>query len=139
MSNRIQLEALGLQLNPSIGAALHQQLYENIKRRITEGVIVSGFCFPPERIIVENLGIARPTLRQAFGRLEKEGYIVRRQGAGTFVQDASQWRPAKRALDLGIVVWTDGLRGHEKDLFAALGAEAVARGINVRTLTLETG
>lgn len=134
-SNTKDIRGLGLRVDPSIGAPLHQQLYENIRRRISEGAIDPGFCFPSERLIVESLGIARPTLRQAFDRLVKEGFIARRQGSGTYVQDSSRWQPARKARNIGVLVWHGTLGGLDRERFAMLSSESVSRGMSVRTLT----
>src|SRR4051812_34969835 len=43
---------------------------------------------PPERVLAVELGVSRRKIRQALDHLEKEGQILRRQGAGTFVAKA---------------------------------------------------
>ena len=52
---------------------------------ITGGSYLPGEQLPPENIFAEQLGISRPTLREALHNLEQEGMIVRKQGVGTFV------------------------------------------------------
>ena len=54
---------------------------------ITGGSYSPGERLPPENIFAEQLGISRPTLREALHNLEREGVIVRKQGVGTFVSD----------------------------------------------------
>ena len=41
---------------------------------------------PPERVLAEELGVGRRSLRRALDVLEQEGRISRHQGRGTFVQ-----------------------------------------------------
>jgi len=48
----------------------------------------SGERLPSEIELSEQLGISRPTLREALRFLEEEGTIVRRHGVGTFVAAA---------------------------------------------------
>jgi DNA-binding FadR family transcriptional regulator len=44
-----------------------------------------GNRLPPERILAAKLGVSRRKIRHALDILEKEGQILRRQGAGTFI------------------------------------------------------
>lgn len=54
---------------------------------ITSGSFAIGAPLPPERDLAGSFDVNRATLRQAVGRLEQIGLVVRRQGSGTIVQD----------------------------------------------------
>lgn len=54
--------------------------------RIRNGTLEDGAQLPPERVLASELGVARNTLRRALEHLERDGYLVRRIGAGTFVR-----------------------------------------------------
>jgi len=45
-----------------------------------------GNAIPPERQLSAELGVSRLTLRAALDELAREGYLVRRRGSGTYVQ-----------------------------------------------------
>ncbi|MCL2419589.1 MAG: GntR family transcriptional regulator [Conexibacteraceae bacterium] len=45
-----------------------------------------GTAIPAERQLAADLGVSRLTLRAALDELAQEGYLVRRQGSGTYVQ-----------------------------------------------------
>jgi GntR family transcriptional regulator len=45
-----------------------------------------GTAIPSERQLSADLGVSRLTLRAALDELAHEGYLVRRQGSGTYVQ-----------------------------------------------------
>ena len=49
------------------------------------GGYAPGDRLPSEIELSQQLGISRPTLREALRHLEEEGTIVRRHGVGTFV------------------------------------------------------
>src|ERR1043165_10185140 len=44
-----------------------------------------GDAIPSERQLSADLGVSRLTVRAALDELVREGYLVRRRGAGTFV------------------------------------------------------
>lgn len=69
------------------GPSLTEQVRQHIKGLITEGRFDDG-RIPPETELAADLGVSRTTVRDALSRLEHEGAIVRRQGAGTFVNTA---------------------------------------------------
>ncbi len=52
---------------------------------IQSGAYQPGEQLPSEADLAAQLGISRPTLREALLNLEIEGVVVRRHGAGTFV------------------------------------------------------
>lgn len=66
--------------NPS----LTDQVKSNIKGRIVNDEFDGG-RIPPETELAADLGVSRTTVRDALSRLEHEGAIYRKQGAGTFV------------------------------------------------------
>src|SRR6476620_7069110 len=78
-----------------------------------------GDSIPSERQLSVDLGVSRLTVRAALDELVREGYLVRRRGAGTFVaepkvakgMDVSSFSddmrargltPASRTLDLDV-------------------------------------
>jgi GntR family transcriptional regulator len=64
--------------------SLTEQVTAHLKERIAEGAYADG-RIPPETELASELGVSRTTVRDALSRLEHEGAIYRRQGAGTFV------------------------------------------------------
>lgn len=68
--------------NPS----LTDQVKSNIKGRIINDEFDGG-RIPPETELAADLGVSRTTVRDALSRLEHEGAIYRKQGAGTFVNE----------------------------------------------------
>lgn len=69
--------------NPS----LTDQVKAHIKGQIVNDEFEGG-RIPPEAALAEDLGVSRTTVRDALGKLEHEGAIYRKQGAGTFVNEA---------------------------------------------------
>jgi len=66
-------------------------LTDQVKAHIKEQIINDKFedgRIPPEAALAEGLGVSRTTIRDALAKLEHEGAIYRKQGAGTFVNKA---------------------------------------------------
>jgi GntR family transcriptional regulator len=63
-----------------------------------------GEAIPSERQLSADLGVSRLTLRAALDDLAREGYVVRRRGAGTFVGEP------KIAQELTMTSFTDDMR-----------------------------
>ena len=68
--------------NPS----LTDQVKAHIRQQIVDDEFEGG-RIPPETELASELGVSRTTVRDALTRLENEGAIYRRQGAGTFVNE----------------------------------------------------
>jgi GntR family transcriptional regulator len=69
-----------LKRNPS----LTEQVKSHLKQRIIASEFEAG-RIPSEADLASELNVSRNTIRDALSRLEMEGFVVRRQGAGTFV------------------------------------------------------
>ena len=63
-----------------------------------------GDAIPSERQLSTDLGVSRLTVRAALDDLAREGYLVRRRGAGTFVSEP------KIAQELTMTSFTDDMR-----------------------------
>jgi GntR family transcriptional repressor for pyruvate dehydrogenase complex len=65
------------------------EAYRGILGLIMEGALVDGDRLPSEPHMAATLGISRPVVRQALGRLQQVGVVDVRWGAGSFVRDAA--------------------------------------------------
>jgi GntR family transcriptional regulator len=63
-----------------------------------------GDALPPERTLAQRFAVSRMTLRRAVEELVREGRLVRRQGAGTFVAGP------KIAQGLAVTSFSDDMR-----------------------------
>ncbi|HXW00275.1 MAG TPA: GntR family transcriptional regulator [Anaerolineae bacterium] len=66
-------------------------LVEQVKTHIKQHIMANTFAagrIPSETELANELGVSRTTIRDALSRLELEGTIFRKQGAGTFVNEA---------------------------------------------------
>lgn len=76
----------------------------DLEARILEGSLKPGDRLPSERDLAAELGVSRPSLREAIQRLVSKGLLVTRQGGGTVVTDR---------LEAPFVdIWRDMLASH---------------------------
>ena len=58
---------------------------EKIERSILEGTLKPGQRLPAERKFAQQMGVSRPSLREALQKLSARGMLVARRGGGTTV------------------------------------------------------
>jgi GntR family transcriptional regulator len=73
---------------------LYIQIAEGLIQQIESGDLAPGERLPPERELSRMFGVNRMTLRRALMRLELQGLLNRRQGAGTYVSEPKIERQA---------------------------------------------
>lgn len=64
----------------------YMQLKRELLSWLESGRLAPGAQFPSENEIAEKVKLSRQTVRQTFGELEKEGWLTRIQGKGTFAR-----------------------------------------------------
>ena len=78
---------------------LYRQIADQIAALIERGEYGVGQRLPPERDLAKQLGVSRPSVREALIALEVEGYVEVRVGSGVYVlrpptADAGERLPA---------------------------------------------
>jgi len=64
---------------------LYRQIADQIAALIDRGEYGAGQRLPPERDLAKQLGVSRPSVREALIALEVEGYVEVRIGSGVYV------------------------------------------------------
>jgi DNA-binding FadR family transcriptional regulator len=64
---------------------LYRQIADQIRTLIRSGEFGSGSRLPPERDLAKQLGVSRPSVREALIALEVEGLVEVRIGSGIYV------------------------------------------------------
>jgi GntR family transcriptional regulator len=75
---------------------LYEQMKEIIIQKINAGEYVPEQPLPGERVLMEQFGVSRITIRQAIGDLVNEGILYRKHGKGTYVADKRIEKPLAR-------------------------------------------
>ncbi len=76
---------------------LYRQIAEQLRGLITEGEFAAGTRLPAERDLAKQLGVSRPSVREALIALEVEGWVEVRTGSGIYVQPPQQRNGAHAA------------------------------------------
>ncbi|MCE7985734.1 MAG: GntR family transcriptional regulator [Caldilinea sp. CFX5] len=103
--------------------SLTEQIKAHLKQRILNAEFEDG-RIPPEMELANELNVSRSTIRDALSRLETEGVIFRKQGAGTFVNTTG----------LQVKVRLDEIWGYEA-MLKAHGYDPSAEVVRVETQT----
>ncbi len=80
---------------------LHEKTEERLRKYLTGGRMSTGDKLPPEIELCKTLDVSRNTLRLALGRLERDGYLLRRKRLGTVVIRTAQ--PNRFTVDLSSI------------------------------------
>ena len=82
---------------------LYRQIAEQLRALITAGEWTAGSRLPAERDLARQLGVSRPSVREALIAMEVENWVEVRTGSGVYVLDRtlqpSQARAAKVSPD----------------------------------------
>lgn len=72
---------------------LYRQIADQLRQLIEQGEYPVGARMPPERDLAGQLGVSRPSLREAMIALEIEGLVEVRTGSGIYVLERDQALP----------------------------------------------
>jgi DNA-binding FadR family transcriptional regulator len=71
---------------------LYRQIADQISEMISQGEYTPGARLPPERDLAKQLGVSRPSVREALIALEVEGLLDVRVGSGIYVTQPGERR-----------------------------------------------
>lgn len=78
---------------------LYRQIAEQLRGLIAGGEFGAGTRLPAERDLARQLGVSRPSVREALIALEVEGWVEVRTGSGIYVQPPRQRGGRRAAVD----------------------------------------
>ena len=90
---------------------IYEQITENVKRLIMQGVLLPEEKLPSVRSLAQELTINPNTIQKAYRELEREGYVISRPGKGSFVNDMTETMNREHIQTL-----TDEVEGLIKEL-----------------------
>ncbi len=112
---------------------LYRQIAEQLRSLISQGEFSAGTRLPAERDLAKQLGVSRPSVREALIAMEVEGWVEVRTGSGVYVLDRAsrtkgtqitltEWGPlelirARRVVE-GEIASMAALQAKRKDIEA---------------------
>ncbi|BAQ72437.1 MULTISPECIES: MocR-like pyridoxine biosynthesis transcription factor PdxR [Pseudomonas] len=100
MARTFELETLNMRLNDPQFAPLdlHQRIQRALRGLILDGALGPGVKLPATRGLAKSLAVSRDTVENAYVQLQRDGFIVRREGSGSYVCESigAQLRGAAR-------------------------------------------
>lgn len=90
MAKTFELETLQMRLDDAQlrQLDLHQRIQRALRALILDGALAPGLKLPATRVLAKSLGVARDTVENAYVQLHRDGFIVRREGSGSYVCEA---------------------------------------------------
>lgn len=70
---------------------LYQKIAEEVAERIQRGEIRPNRAIPGEKVMMQQYGVAKVTVRQAVAHLREQGWVFTVPYRGTYVTDPAQW------------------------------------------------
>ena len=115
-------------IEPIVPRRLYRQVADQLRMLFDSGEYAIGDRLPPERELAEQMGISRPTIREALIALEVEGRVSIRVGSGIYVTEPPRKAQAVDADDSPFELL------EARALVEGAGAEEAARRANARDI-----
>lgn len=84
---------------------LYRQIAEQLRSLISKGEFAPGTRLPAERDLATQLGVSRPSVREALIAMEVEGWVEVRTGSGVYVLDRSKRTERSKGPQLTPTEW----------------------------------
>ena len=76
-----------IEINRDSQLTLERQIYTQIRQKILNGMLPSGYKLPSTRKLSSELAVSRNTIIETYSQLAAEGYLKTIKGSGTVVAD----------------------------------------------------
>lgn len=83
-------------MDPKLEKVQHRRITEIIKRRIIKGYYDAALKMPSENEMLKEFSVSKNTLLKSLNALVNQGYIIRKQGSGTFVAPSADRHKNKK-------------------------------------------
>lgn len=114
------------------GRFLYKELASELRTQIQGGVLTPGELLPSEASLMDERGLARSTVRQAYDLLKAEGLAASKQGKGVYVLDPrkivrnARKRLSREVWESGRSIWSVDLDDRDPDVAVEVTGDAAA-------------
>jgi DNA-binding FadR family transcriptional regulator len=115
---------------------LYRQIAEQVRGLISAGEFAPAERLPAERDLAKQLGVSRPTVREALIALEVEGWVEVRTGSGVYVLDRGHRRDSPTTVEWGPFELLGARRAVEGEIASMAATLAKRRDIAAIQLAL---
>lgn len=84
---------------------LYRQIAEQLRALISQGEFAAGTRLPAERDLAKQLGVSRPSVREALIAMEVGGWVEVRTGSGVYVLDRTARVNATKEAPVELTEW----------------------------------
>lgn len=117
---------------------LYQQVADQIRALIQTGHFRLGQRLPAERELAQQLGVSRPSLREALIALEIEGAVEIRMGSGIYVSSSTERRSVSSSIGESPVELMEARAMVESTIVLQASARMTAEGLKSVRQILES-
>lgn len=90
-------------IDRNLKTPLYCQIETWLKENISSGGLAPGTRLPASRVLADELGVSRITVKNAYAGLESDGLILTREGSGTYVMPPAA--ESTRVSEDGAFAW----------------------------------
>jgi DNA-binding FadR family transcriptional regulator len=102
---------------------LYRQIADQLRQLIARGEFAVGARLPAERELAKQLGVSRPSVREALIALEVENWVEVRTGSGIYVLDRTHINAINTIADKAINTPASALNTGKNELLQEIKAE----------------
>jgi len=89
-----------LHISTGDGVPIYLQIATQVKHLVAAGRLAPGDEIPPIRVLAHQLLVNPNTVARAYLELERDGVVVKRHGAGTYISDSGSPLARKERLKI---------------------------------------
>jgi GntR family transcriptional regulator len=89
-----------LHVSTGDGVPIYLQIANQVKHLVASGRLSAGEEIPAIRVLAQQLLVNPNTVARAYLELEREGVVIKRHGAGTYISDAGSPLARKQRLKI---------------------------------------
>ena len=92
----MNVDAMNLSIDSRSEVPIYVQIKNQIRLAVEQGAVRTGQQLPTVRVLAVELSINPNTVQRVYADLEREGYLKRMRGIGTFAVDPREQRSAEQ-------------------------------------------